>query len=148
MTEQNASSNHPLSGSKRRLAALFLVVVCLCVYLIGVFLAAHTRSTTYFPKNSVAAKTYDGLSDDCRKLLTRASLNPHGTTRPPQYKEFGSIWQWESAATVMYSSELLRSPECFVAYANIYRLAIPSRRILVIYDVEQDRPVLVVRNFE
>ena len=149
VTEERVSSSHSVFRSKRRVAALILVAVCTCAYLIGVLLAAYTRSTAFFfPEGSRAAVARGQLSDHCRQVLERTSLNGPGPSRPPHFREFGNLWYWESAKTGMYSPQLLHSPECLGSLLNVYSMAAPVRSIVVIFDVDHNRPLLVIRNFE
>lgn len=86
------------------------------------------------------------VSNECRKILADADLQPYGNKHPKEFKEYGNVWAWDSAKTLMYKSSVLAHPECFSIL--VQRIVVTDMRyILVIYDYEKKSEVLVIRNY-
>lgn len=79
----------------------------------------------------------------CRSLLWEASLMGRGSGQP--MKQYSNIWLLESAKTVMYDSTVLNHADCF-HFLTSQMLTIKSKRILVIYDKEKQKELLIIRN--
>ena len=76
-----------------------------------------------------------------------AYLSPVGPVRPPEFKEYASVWLLDSGKTEMYDQRLLDYPDCLVFLVR--RLAASgAARILVVYDRRAKTELLVIRNYD
>lgn len=127
---------------------LVILVLGLIYYLLNVFWSAHICSTNYLRMEPKPGHTRPEVSAECRKILADADLQPYGgRPRPIEFREYGNIWAWDNAKTLMYKSTVMNHPECFNVLMKRL-VATNMRYILVIYDCEKKSEVLIIRNYK
>jgi len=122
------------------------IVILTMLYLFVVFLAAANRSAVYFTLTPKRGYTLPEMPWECKELLSTVSLNPKGQHRPMEFREYGNLWLLDGAKTTMYDSSILEHPMCHNFL--LQRLAAAKeRRILVIYDRQAKKELLIIRNY-
>lgn len=135
-----------LKNKTVRICILFVALGLGMFYLYMVFAFGLVRNIDNIWRTSKQGYKFLTVPNECRQILKDADLQPYGNHHPVEFHEYGNLWAWDSAKTLMYKSSVMEHPQC-LNFLIQKMVAADMRYILVIYDCEKKSEVMVIRNY-
>lgn len=140
MEGSNSNAQPARKVSRRRKAIAVVATIAVLGYFAMVLLTDFKKATSVYPNGFDPV-----IFERCKPIYREMTLTPYADKKFAQFREYGNIWLLDSAKTSMTRMEILNYPECFAekVKASIRHY---DRHIIVLFDVEKNREVLVITN--
>lgn len=140
MEDSNSNTQPARKKSRRRKILALVATIAVLGYLAMVLLTDFKKATSVYPNGFDPV-----IFERCKPIYREMALTPYADEKFAQFREYGNIWLLDSAKTSMLRVELLNYPECFAEEVKA-SIRFKERHIIVLFDVEKNREVLVITN--